>query len=286
MKNDFFPQTVATMFTMMMIALISLVSFSSCNDTFTFREGRGIDSLSKMFFLTAFDNDTLGSHNKRIEVHICEGKIDKTIVKNDSSQSEMTIYYHNSQDTIVAIHGDITNGILNVVPTESIIELGEKGWPKAYKSIVLCSGQYVTGNLAISRYPSGELQKLHVTRSDYQGIVNDCEADIEFFYEDDIDDSNSIPIQLCWARFHPELINSLTLCEGMGEYVATMACISGKKLKRIAVNYATEDPIFPGKIVIEYDGLNMSSTQQNPGRVVMGGSKGSWDVNFYSYFLW
>lgn len=285
MKNDFFPQAVVTMFSVMITMLIALVVMTSCNDTSTFREGRSVDSLSATLQLTVSDYDTLDDINKKMEVCINKGNID-TIIISDSLHSEMTAFHKNVNNTVVAFYGDNSHGIMNTIESETIIETGENVWPVAYRSIHYHNNQSVSGDVKFFVNPSGELQKVTISRTNYHGIVKNCKAEIEFDYDDE-SNLNSVPMNLRYARFHPEVINSLALSSGLGEYVATKAFIIAKhNLRGINVKYAIEDPIAPGRIQIEYNGMKVRTSHNNPGSFIMGGSVGSWRVSIFSYYPW
>lgn len=285
MENKTFFQAVAGIFTMMILSLISLLMMTSCTDSLTTPDHGALNDAGAppdALCLRVAYGDMTNPDYENLDVFLHEGRIERTITKKDLSVDEMTIFNYESPDTIIVICGDNSQGVMNAVSYESVIQLGKDSLPSAFTtSNCREHGITVSGGLEYSFYPSGETRKIHILRGDYQSIGNNThEAIIEFSYEEDTD--GAIPSNLRWARFHPEIINGLTLCQGLGDIIATYIYNSGCTLNKIKVTYAMEDPFFPGKIIIEYNGMKVRSMHQSPGSYVMGYSNS--DLSLSSYY--
>ena len=285
MENKTFFQAVAGIFTMMILSLISLLMMTSCTDLFTTSDHDALNdpviSPDALYLRVAY-GDMANPDYKNLNVFLHEGRIERAVTESDSSVHEMTIFNYEFPDMIFAICGDNSQGVMNAVSYKSVIQLNKDSLPSAYTTTNCREhGITVSGGLEYSFYPSGEIRKIHILRGDYQSIVNNThEAVIEFSFEENTD--GSVPSNLRWARSHPEIIDGLTLCRGLGDIIATYIYNSGCSLNKIEVTYEMEDPFSPGKITIEYNGLKLKSTQQSPGSYVMGYSNS--DLCLFSYY--
>lgn len=280
MKNDFFPQAVATMFSLMITMLIALVVLTSCND-YSRVTNNSLDNLNKTIRLKVADICETEPDYINQDVYIKDGKLALVNSEGGSIYRKTTSYdYDNENQLCISSHVKDIN--TTEVGYTSNILLGKDGWPIGYTTSQDSDGQSLFGDLTFSFYPNNrEIQKISILRSDNQGIVKDREAVIEFFYEDEAD---TVSITQRWARCNPQLINDLTKCDGLGEVIAWAICKDEHALKRIEVKYALEDAISPGRINIEYHDNKVRCTHNDPGSVVMGGSNSNWTVRILTYY--
>ena len=281
MKNDFFPQTMVKMFSLMITMLIALVVLTSCND-YSRVTNNNLGKLNKTIRLKVSDISETAPNHVNLDVYIKDGRLTNVHSKGVSNYRKTTSYdYENEGQIRMVCH--INGSITQEVSYTSSLLLGKDGWPIGFTTSEDSDGRLIMGDLAFSLYPDhGGIQKISILRSDYQGIVKNREAVIEFFYDDE---ANTVPLAQRWARWNPQLINDLTQCNGLGEYVATAMLKNEYAVRKIEVKYALEDAISPGRIDIEYHDNKIRCTHNEPGSIVLGGSKNNWNIRILTYYL-
>lgn len=169
------------------------------------------------------------------------------VLRNKNRLVSLTLANDNGKNVTSYVYSDNHMDIKNNGTNSSTVIIDSNGLPLSY------SNQTLSGQLYFSFSIFGELKQIHLSKGRMTEIY------LEYSYDAQEEESEA----LRWASYYPDVINTLSGCDGLGELIATIGITrANKRVGRITVTKLHQDTKYLGEIMIikeEKDRIKLES---------------------------
>lgn len=157
------------------------------------------------------------------------------VLRNGNRLVNLTLTNDNGNAVTSYVYSDNRIDIKNGVNNSSTVIIDSNNLPQSY------SNHTTSGQLDFSFGISGELKQIHLSKGRMTEVY------LEYTYDAQPGGSEA----LRWASYYPDVINTLSGCNGLGELIANIGItLCNKRVDKITVTKLHQDTKYLGEIMV------------------------------------